>query len=394
MEGKTNNVDQEGFGGLPLTLVAQWLKSNRQQKTASLLLEPYKVSGYSVCSDSAGLTKLSKEKSLLEILAIVNRPKEIVHGYSSAIGGLAVGIWAADNTHMFYPDSVSPDAIMSMLLTVQDEISKCCHIKIGFAAHYGQFYLINGGLYGLAADYIEEIAENETEGGEIVVSKNVRDLLSGRFILREKSHDLFSLLDGPRGYVPPLDVMYPVPFSKTFYSDLCAYTNRPTETDSLTVKYTQNKVVVLVERQNRECASFEVGMLTNLTQSVKMQDLALQLLEGRYGMEIKVIGALGLYVFDSEIEAISFAEALREKLKSEEITCRIGIDAGPVFIFDLSVGRDIAGSPVNMASKMAQDKGKWGRIYLSVAMKKFVDVAKLTEVKYSISGVDMIVYHF
>lgn len=62
-------------------------------------------------------------------------------------------------------------------------------------------------------------------------------------------------------------------------------------------------------------------------------------------------------------------------------------------IFDLSVGsKDIAGMPVNVASKMAQDKGEFGKIYLSAAMRDLVDVRDFNEIKYNISGVEITSY--
>src|SRR3954469_25803157 len=164
---------QDIIGALPLKLVADWLGSEQTHDDALRLLDKHKVRGYSVCSDSAGLTRLTQKKGLLEILAIISQPKTIVYGLGKAIGGDGVGIWAADNTQMFYPDSVDAATLVSSLLTVQDEIAKNCQIKIGFGAHFGEYFHLAGGLYGYEADEIEEIAENETAGGEIVISQAI-----------------------------------------------------------------------------------------------------------------------------------------------------------------------------------------------------------------------------
>lgn len=119
------------------------MASSRQSLEDALrLLAPFKVRGYSVSSDSAGLTKLSAQKNLIEILAIIDQPKQIVHGIGAAIGGQGVGVWAADNTQMFYPTSVGGGDLLSALLTIQDEVDKQCQIKIGLGAHYGEFYSI------------------------------------------------------------------------------------------------------------------------------------------------------------------------------------------------------------------------------------------------------------
>ena len=72
---------QDIVGALPLKLVADWLGSEQTQDDALRLLESLKVRGYSVSSDSAGLTRLTQQKGLLEILAIINQPKTIVYAY-------------------------------------------------------------------------------------------------------------------------------------------------------------------------------------------------------------------------------------------------------------------------------------------------------------------------
>ncbi|MGH3977245.1 MAG: hypothetical protein ACRDS9_28615, partial [Pseudonocardiaceae bacterium] len=157
-------------------------------------------------SDSAGLIKLTSQKGLMEILALINQPKEIVFGYGAAIGGQGVGIWAADNTQMFYPAETSADVLLSTLLTVQDEITRNCQVRIGLGAHFGHFYQLSGGLYGVEADSIEHIAESDTEGGEIVASQAVVDRLTDGhlFTLEQKNvaattiGALYRVLNGPR----------------------------------------------------------------------------------------------------------------------------------------------------------------------------------------------------
>jgi len=55
-------------------------------------------------------------------------------------------------------------------------------------------------------------------------------------------------------------------------------------------------------------------------------------------------------------------------------------------------GRDIAGNAVNVASKMAQDKGQFGKLYLSSTMKTLVDVSQFTEITHTVSGVEITIY--
>ncbi|RCJ14641.1 family 3 adenylate cyclase [Nostoc sp. ATCC 43529] len=399
------DITQDIIGALPLTLIKKWLLSEQTTEATLELLEPYKVKGYSISSDSAGLTKLTKQKGLLEILAIINQPKEIVYSVGTAIGGQGVGIWAADNTQMFYPESVKADTLLSALLTIQREISQRCQIKIGLGAHYGEFYYINGGLYGLEADVIEEIAENDTEGGEIAISQAFYELLpdNHNFTITQKSEavtqigKLFRVVDGPSlDTIPPLNPQYPIPYSEDFYADLLAYGNRLTDTDfakQLADKYLQNKVVVLIERGTEEAESHEISMFSNLALAAELKDTGLQLLEKYNGVEVKVVGSIGIYVFDQADTALNFAQAFRQELAVQNIASRTGIDAGSILLFDLAVGgKDIAGNPVNVASKMAQDKGEFGKLYLSSSMKTLVDVSQFTEITYTVSGVEITIY--
>jgi len=399
------DITQDINGGLPIKLIEQWLDSEQTYQDALQVLNPYKVKGYSISSDSAGLTKLSQQKKLLEILAIINQPKEIVHGFGTAIGGQAIGIWAADNTQMFYPASISPITLLAAMLKVQDEINKRCQIKIGLAAHYGEFFYINGGLYGLEAETIEEIAENDTEGGEFVISQSIYNLLpeTHNFTLFKKTEqptpigDIFRVIDGAHlSDIQPLDTKYPIPYSEGFYNDLVTYTNRQYDYNFgkvLEDKYIQKKVVVLVEARSTSSEADDYLMLNSLSIALMMRDIATQLFIKSNGMEIKMVGALGIYVFDEAAIAINFAQTFRKELAKQEIACRIGIDIGSILIFELaSGGKDIAGMPVNVASKMAQDKGEFGKLYLSESMKQFVNLREFREVRYIVSGVEITTY--
>ena len=403
------DVTQDIIGALPLKLVEQWLSSNQTYADALQLLESHRVRGYSVSSDSVGLTRLCQQKGLLEILAIINQPKKLVHGYGKAIGGASVGIWAADNTQMFYPDSIDAATLLATLLTIQDEIEKTCQIRIGLSAHYGSFYSISGGLYGIEADAIEDIAENHSKGGEILISQAICDRLPAdhNFIL-EKHHDLpedliaeigdiYRVINGARlEQIKPIDQAYPIPYSPDFYADLLEYETRLTDQEfahDLTKKYIQHKVVVLIESKNGFAEEHEVDMFNQLSFSALMKDIGLRLLDTQLEAEIKVVSSLGIYAFDEANTAISFAQNFRQELTKQGITCRIGIDQGEVLIFNLAIGtRDIAGMPVNMASKIAQDKGEFGKLYVSESLKDIADIHGFKGISYEVSGVRITAY--
>ncbi len=134
-------------------------------------------------------------------------------------------------------------------------------------------------------------------------------------------------------------------------------------------------------------------MFSNLSLSAFMKNTGMLHLPNRNALEIKVAGPLGIYTFDDPAAALRFAREFRAHLAREGVSCRSGIDAGPVVVFDLSTGsKDIAGHPVNVASKMAQDRGKQGKLYLSERMRDHVDVSGFQEIKYTVSGVDLTAY--
>ncbi|MBD2177013.1 family 3 adenylate cyclase [Pseudanabaena sp. FACHB-1998] len=408
------DVTQDIIGALPLKLVEQWLSSDQTYDDALKLLATHQVQGYSVSSDSVGLTKLCQQKGLLEILAIINQPKKIVHGYGKAISGESVGIWAADNTQMFYPNSVEASTLVAALLTIQDEINRSCQIKIGLGAHYGSFYQISGGLYGTEANAIEEVAESHTEGGEILISQAICDRLpvQHNFTLERRDDlpqnltaeigNIYRVLDGARlEDLRPSDQRYPIPYSEDFYANLLEYETRLEDHDFahyLTDKYMQQKVVVLIESKSEVADIHEITMFNQLSFSALMKDIGLRLIAPELEAEIKVVSSLGIYAFDQAIAALNFAQTFRQELAKQDLTCRIGLDQGEVLIFNLAIGtRDIAGSPVNVASKMAQDRGEFGKLYLSAAVRDLlvrdaVEVSKFREIKYQVSGVEITAY--
>ena len=371
------DLSQDIAGDIPLALLQAWIESPKTEQAATTLLESTKVTGVSVSSDSAGLSKLSREKSLIEVLAYISQPKEVVFGLGKAIGGEGIGVWAADNTQMFYPANVAADTIVNMLIETQKRIGTYL-VKIGFGAHFGTFYRIGGGLYGTEADFIEKIAEENTEGGEIVVSDRLMEQLHHvalfQFMERKDLNNAFSKLfhvvNGPGN--PDLEIHdyhYPIPYSNTFFEDIRQILPQPQrgQLALLEEKYIVRKVIVLIERERLEADSLEVEILNNLSFDTLMSKTAHELLELYHGDDIKTVSSLGIYVFDEASNALTFAEQFQQKLLHDDgVRCKIGMDVGSVIIFDLPNGRkDIAGSPVNIASKMAQDKGEFGHIYIS-----------------------------
>jgi hypothetical protein len=389
-------------GSLPIALIEAWLESDQTHEDALALLGPHRVVGYNVVSDSTGLTGLTQQLGLLEILAVINQPKEIVHRVGAAIGGEAVGVWAADNTQMFFPDDVDAATLVSALLTIQDEVAARCRIRIGLGAHHGAFYSLAGGLHGEASDGIEEFTEHATQGGEVAISAAVSARLIGDhgFRLAARAGSWYALgsastvLDGPRhAAASERRGRYPIPYSEAFYADLLALAadlDDAALARRLTDRYTRESTVVLVERERELADSHEVALLTDLALTVMMKDAGLRHLDAAHGEEIKVAGGVGVYAFDDGARALAFAEAFRRELSGDGILCRVGVDRGPVLVFELAHGgRDIAGEAVNVAARLAQDRGAWGKLYLSDRVYEQVDVRGFQPITCTISGVEV-----
>jgi len=396
------DVTQDIVGALPIKLIEQWLQSEQTLAAALRLLASSRVLGYNVVSDSAGLTRLTQERGLMEILAMINQPKEIIHQLGTAIGGRGIGIWAADNTQMFYPDEVDASALVSALLTIQDAVRERCAVEIGLAAHHGEFYAVSGGMYGEASEAIEAIAENETVGGEVVITRAIAERLppGHGFVLaaRDDPHgplgQTWRVCDGPRSTVrAAAGGEYPIPYSREFHADLVAFAGRLDDARlarAMGEKYTLQRVVVLIERASEAADSHEVALFNNLALSAMMKDAGLRHLNEEHGVEVKVAGPIGIYTFEDPALALGFAETFRRELAREGIEVRIGVDAGPVVVFALAGGgMDIAGGPVNIASKLAQDCGAWGKLYLGERLRELALARGFRAVQFAVSGVEI-----
>ncbi|MFN8652204.1 MAG: hypothetical protein U0133_09910 [Gemmatimonadales bacterium] len=360
---------------LPLEVIASWIRSPQTPEAARLLLEPCTLEGIVVASDTSGLTRMSHERSLIEILAIISRPKELVHAYGRAIGGTAVGVWAADNTVMFYPEQVPAADVTSMLLGLMDRIRAECEVGIGMAVHHGTFYELGNGLHGADADLVETLAEEHARAHELLVTGEIRRLL-GEDESYEIEHvpgiqqtgEIYRVMDGPRAEgIEPSEFRYPLPFSDDFFQGLSVF-QRTRRTSVVPRPAYRDGFVVVVEREREERDVPEVATLNDLALAAAIARAGRVLLAGLGGFEVKNTGGPGIYYFDDPRESLEFARGLRTFFDGQQVQLSIGIDMGRVLLFELGDGRyEVAGSPVNVASKLAQDAGKLGAITLTWA---------------------------
>ncbi len=383
---------------LPLDLIAAWVRGPQTAAAARSLVAPHTRRGIVVCSDASGLTRLARERTLLEIFALIGRPKELIHAFGRAIGGRAMGIWAADNTAMYFPDPPAPADVLAMLLALGDRLREECEVGTGLCAHRGTFFELGGALAGPDADRVEGIAEDHTEPGETLLTEELaRELptshpfrMTPRPGLPDALGPVRRLDDGPRARGLVLeDFAYPVPFSEAFRAGLDHFGR--TGRASLVPTPAYREVAVVVAEREREVEPVaEVDALNELALAVAMQRVAGQLLRDRPGREVKTSGAVGYYVLESCGEAVAFAEELRRTLGDRRIRCRIGIDAGRVLLFDLGGGAwDLAGSPVNVASKLGQDRGRFGAILVSAAAARAAAIPTDPARRILVSGVEL-----
>lgn len=382
---------------LPLDIISAWTRSSQTREAARELLAPCTLTGIVVSSDSAGLTRLTQERSLIEILAMVSRPKELVHACGRAIGGIPLGVWAADNTLMFYPEGVAADHVVSMLLALQDRVRAECEVGIGLCAHHGTFYELGKGIYGPDADRVEGIAEDFTEAGELVVTGELASRLgqTASFALTDRA-DLSArfgaahrVVDGPRlGGIEVSDFRYPLPFTDEFYGGLAEF--QRTRRQSVVPRPAfRDAAVAVVEREREDREVPEVAALNDLALAAAVKRLGQALVEDLAGLEIKTAAGMSIYLFDDPRHGLDFCRKLRQTLEDQGVQLRIGMDVGRVLVFELGAGlRDIAGSPVNVASKLAQDLGQFGRIQLTSDAARRAGLPAVTAARgVKISGV-------
>jgi len=397
------DVSQDVVRALPVDIIEHWTRGDQSRETALRLLEPQTRTGTAIVSDSAGLTRLGAHRGLVEILAMISQPKELIHAHGLAIGGGSVGVWAADNAQMFFGDDVDPCRVVSMLLELQARITAECEVRVGIGAHCGRFYRLGDGLYGAEADRVEMLAESYTAGGETVLTSALVERLGDGHGLTLRGRDdipgdlgvAYRVEGGPRlAGLALRDFDYPVPYSPEFFADLRRYvaSNRDASLlEGIHDRYTRELAVVLIEREREEPDVPEVAVLNDLALSLAMKTMGARLLQGTRGAETKTAGPLGIYTFEDCREALAFARGFRQTLREQGIASRIGIDHGEVLVFELQHGgHDIAGMPVNLASKMAQDKGEFGNIYLTAeaAARAGLD-AGAPKVTLTVSGVSV-----
>jgi hypothetical protein len=367
------DLTQDIAGPVPLRLLHDWATGEQDLSAAASLLSSFQVQGTVVSSDTSGLSKLTQETDLLDVLSLISQPKEIVYALGREIGGRAVGTWVADNTEMFYPASVEPETVVDAMAEVQCRIAERLKLRIGMCVHSGTFYEIGDGLYGGEADRVEYLAEQCAGPNEILlterVARQLKVVASDELTFLTFPHENFEeqayLLKSARRmrHLEERDTLYPHPFPQDFYP-LLPHFQEPVDAADVKRKvydrWLRDRIVVFLARHREPEVRTMAGMLDDLLINALMDTVMREAARGTDHIASSG-GGIAILTFDHPRDALDFTRTTHAKLAENGLPVLAGVDAGPVLLFENSRGPSgIAGDAINVASKLAEDVGRPG----------------------------------
>jgi class 3 adenylate cyclase len=373
------DLTQDIAGPLPLGLLQNWASGTQDLSTAEKLLLGFRIEGTVVSTDTSGLSRLTGELELLEVLARISLPMEIVFSLGTRIGGRAIGTWVADNTEMYYHLSIAPDTVLDAMNEVQHRIAGSEAIRIGMCAHSGSFYEIGGGLYGNNARIVEHAAEHHAGPGEILVTSALISRISTPSSYKLQSRPelrhlcpggIFRLQGGGRLSAPACELNgYPHPFTSEFF-EMFRGIRRAEDAEAIKrqiySRYGRERAVLFVAREvSSESADNLASLLDDLLANV-LVDTIVRRTRSAAGHVSNSVGGLAILTYETSDDALEVGRALLGRFDENGLPVRVGIDYGPVLMFDdRGGGAGIMGDPVNIASKLSEDIGERGRIRLT-----------------------------
>jgi hypothetical protein len=365
-------------GPLPVGLLDEWAAGERTEEAARALLAPFRREGIVVSSDTAGLTKMTQERDLLEVLWLVSEPKQILHAVGTAVGGHSVGVWEADNTEMFYPAAIAADDVVDAMLEAQARSAERASVKVGLCLHAGVYYEIGGGLFGRDAQTVELLAESYARGAEILATHELvqRLRVPGQYAL-ERRVDLDAVhpsgafsVRSPRRLVSlrESESEYPHPFPPELFGLLrqtkggCAG-----HANAVAIHGVQQRdcFVVFLARKGRATSQEQLAsVLDELLQNEAMTAVVHETVNVTEHLA-ESASALAILVFERGGEALDVARTIRDRFRAKGLGVAIGIDRGPVLLFGKGASGGIAGDPINLSSKISEDLGEAGKIRIT-----------------------------
>ncbi|MEQ1947901.1 MAG: hypothetical protein ABL995_11975 [Bryobacteraceae bacterium] len=372
------DLTQDIAGPVPVELLQAWAAGGQDLSAAAALLGRFQIQGTVVSTDTSGLSRLTQEADLLDVLSLISEPKEIIYALGREIGGRAVGTWVADNTEMFYPESVEPDTVVDAMAEVQHRIGERLKLRIGMCVHSGTFYEIGQGLYGGEAERVEYLAEKCAGPGEILLTERVARQLgentSGVLTPKTFQHEDFTeqaLLLPPGRRMAELqerDRAYPQPYPEDFYK-LLPHFHDPAERAQMKQRvydrWLRERVVVFLARHQEPGSRTMADMLDDLVINALMDTVVREAAQSSEHIASSGAG-LAILTFANPQDAVDFARSAQAQLAANQLPVAAGIDAGPVLLFENARGPSgIAGNAINVASKLAEDIGATGSIHVT-----------------------------
>jgi class 3 adenylate cyclase len=370
------DLTQDIAGPVPVQLLHDWASGEQDLAAAQSLLDPFRIEGTVVASDTAGLSKLTQATDLVEVISLISRPKEIVHALGVEIGGRAIGIWIADNTEMYYPDSVSAESVVEAMWEAQRRIAARNSVRIGMCVHSGFFYEIGGGLYGPDADAVEHLAEDYSRGDEILVTERIRAKLRASAFAFEMRNDLTEIyspgvlsITKAKGLADLIGDRrnYPHPYTDEFIRMLNAIDDAPSKEAAISdiyARFLRAAAIVFIARDRTQAEKSLSTMMDDLVTNALLEKLVR---DGDPGSAlVECGGGLAVLVFTDVGDALDFAVGQRRRFEQNGLAVKIGVDYGAILFFESENGRkNLVGDPVNTASKISEDAGRPGRVSIT-----------------------------
>jgi class 3 adenylate cyclase len=396
------DLTQDLAGPVPVELLYAWASGEQTPARAAELLEPFRLEGIVVASDTSGLSRLTKERDLLDVLAMISEPKQILHAIGVEIGGRPIGTWVADNTQTFYPPTVGASTIVAAMSEAEQRITCELSIGVGMCVHRGAFYELGGGFYGNDAHIVEAIAEHHAGPGQILATQGVKDAC-GRACSFAPHLEMAGLDDVPlyllsaADPVPALaakDRRYPHPYPQDFFN-LLGGLKRADPNDPVRKRiydtYLRRMVVVFVARSRDGSEDYgPAALLDELVENVLVDAIVLGLENARNHIA-GVGGGIAILTFDAASAALDAAHELRARFAANSLAVKIGLASGPVLLFSNPRGPSgIAGSPINIASKISEDAGIAGQIHVAADVAAQLDgLPKTNPFEVAVGGVTL-----
>ena len=181
------------------------------------------------------------------------------------------------------------------------------------------------------------------------------------------------------------DTRYPYPFNQEFFDFLGKLPSlSESEVAGHYQSFSNQKVVILAKIQHRK----RKYLLDQLTGYIVANAYIQQVIREFSGIQlVKSNGDLGIFVTDSDEQAVEFAQKLFDKLQGNGFTLNIGLSRGEVLLFPLQTGFEIAGGPVNIASKIDEDGGLMNKILVEESVQ--LPKGNREEFSFTISKVEI-----